>query len=84
MNLPLPITMLLSAGAGSGVAGYEIYLNRSGINTIDTPREKVLAETRCGLGLKIFKSWSAHSYHHNHFQRRYVHRFFPREHVYCG
>jgi hypothetical protein len=53
MNLPLPITMLLSAGAGSGEGGYEIYLNRSGINTIDTPREKVLAEPGAGLLLKF-------------------------------
>jgi hypothetical protein len=45
--------MLLSAGAGSGEGGYEIYLNRSGINTIDTPREKVLAEPGAGLLLKF-------------------------------
>jgi hypothetical protein len=53
MNLLLPVTMLLSAGAGSGEGGYEIYLNRSGINTIDIPREKVLAEPGTGLILKF-------------------------------
>jgi hypothetical protein len=53
MNLPLPLTMLVSAGAGSGEGGYEIYLNRSGINTIDIPREKVLAEPGAGLVLKF-------------------------------
>jgi len=45
--------MLLSAGAGSGEGRHEIYLNRSGINTIDTPREKVLAEPGAGLVLKF-------------------------------
>jgi hypothetical protein len=53
MNLPLPVTMLLSAGAGPGEGGYEIYLNRTGINTIDIPREKVLAEPGTGLILKF-------------------------------
>jgi hypothetical protein len=53
MTLPLPVTMLLSAGAGPGEGGYEIFLNRTGINTIDTPREKVLAEPGSGLILKF-------------------------------
>ena len=53
MNLPLPVTMLLSAGAGSGDGGYEIYLNRTGINSIDIPREKILAEPGAGLVLKF-------------------------------
>ena len=52
MNRPLPIMMLLSAGAGSGEGEYVIYLNRSGINSIDCPREKVLAEPGAGLVLK--------------------------------
>lgn len=52
MNLPLPIMMLLSAGAGSGEGEYVIYLNRSGINSIDRPREKVIAEPGAGLVLK--------------------------------
>ena len=47
------MTMLLSAGAGPGDGGYEIYLNRSGINTIDIPREKILAEPGTGLVLKF-------------------------------
>jgi hypothetical protein len=53
MNLPLPVTMLLSAGAGPGEEGYEIYLNRSSINSIDIPREKILAEPGAGLVLKF-------------------------------
>jgi hypothetical protein len=53
MNLPLPVTMLLSAGAGPGDGGYEVFLNRTGINTIDIPREKVLAEPGAGLILKF-------------------------------
>ena len=53
MNLPLPITMLLSAGAEQREGGYIIYLNRSGINTIDIPREKILAEPGAALVLKF-------------------------------
>jgi hypothetical protein len=53
MNLPLPVTMLLSAGAGPGEGGYEIALNRTGINSIDVPREKVFAEPGTGLILKF-------------------------------
>ena len=53
MNLPLPVMMLLSAGAGPGESGYEIALNRTGINSIDVPREKVLAEPGTGLILKF-------------------------------
>jgi hypothetical protein len=53
MNLPLPVTMLLSAGAGPGEGGYEIALNRTGINSIDVPLEKVFAEPGTGLILKF-------------------------------
>jgi len=53
MNLPLPITILLSSGAGPGDGGYEIYLNRTGISSIDIPREKVLTEPGAGLILKF-------------------------------
>ena len=53
MNLPLPVTMLLSADPGPGAGGYEIFLNRTGINTIDIPREKVIAESGTGLILKF-------------------------------
>ena len=53
MNLPLPILMLLSAGAGSEESGYVVYLNRSGINTVDIPRDKVIAEPGTGLILKF-------------------------------
>ncbi len=53
MNLPLPVTILLSAGAGPGDVGYEIFLNRTGIGSIDIPREKVLTEPGVGLILKF-------------------------------
>jgi hypothetical protein len=53
MNIPLPSLMLVSVSAGAGGNGYEIFLNRSGINSIDTPREKVLAEPGTGLILKF-------------------------------
>lgn len=41
--------MLFSAGDG----GYVVYLNRTGINTIDIPREKILAEPGSGLMVKF-------------------------------
>jgi hypothetical protein len=53
MNLPVPLTMLVSAGAGADGSGYEVYLNRSGINSIDTPREKILVEPGGGLVIKF-------------------------------
>ena len=53
MNLPLPVAMLLSAGAAPDEGGYEVFLNRTGINSIDVPREKVLAEPGTGLILKF-------------------------------
>ena len=54
MNSPLLTTsLLLSAAAGGGTGGYEIFLNRIGINSIDIPREKVLAEPGSGLVLRF-------------------------------
>ena len=53
MKPPLPVTMLLSAVAGPSEGGYEIYLNRTGINSVDTPREKVIAEPGAGLVIKF-------------------------------
>ena len=52
LNSPLLTTLLLSA-AGSGAGGYELFLNRIGINSIDIPREKVLAEPGTGLVLRF-------------------------------
>jgi hypothetical protein len=40
MNLPLPLTILASAGSPEDPV-YEIYLNRVGINSIEVPREEV-------------------------------------------
>ncbi len=49
----LPVIVLVSAGAGSDIRVYEVYLNRSSINSIDIPREKVLADAGTGLLLKF-------------------------------
>lgn len=46
-----PVFLSLISAADGGDDGYEIHLNRSGINTIDVPREKALAE--CGSHLRI-------------------------------
>jgi hypothetical protein len=53
MNLPLPVTMLVSAVAGPCESGYEIFLNRSGINSIDIPRGRIIAEPGACLVLKF-------------------------------
>src|SRR5271169_2255167 len=41
MNLPLPISAVITAESGEDDKGYEIYLNRSGINSIEIPRGRV-------------------------------------------
>jgi len=52
MTIPLSFSVLLSAAEGSD-AGYEVHLNRSGINSIDTPREKVVAEPGSNLRIRF-------------------------------
>jgi len=44
MNLPLPVSMVISPAAGGSDPGYDIHLNRSGINSIDLPKEVISAE----------------------------------------
>jgi len=53
MYLPLPFLLLISAGSGSNDSGFEIYLNRSGINSIDLPRVKIQAVTGNNLRIKF-------------------------------
>jgi hypothetical protein len=53
MNLPIPVPTVFSTGAGSDESGYEIYLNRSGINSIDVPQKELLAEPGTGLRIKF-------------------------------
>jgi hypothetical protein len=53
MNLSVPISLLFSGGAGGNDSGFEIYLNRSGINSIDLPREKIQAVTGNNLQVKF-------------------------------
>jgi hypothetical protein len=52
MNLPLALSALISPDI-PGETGYEIFLNRSGINSIDLPRGKVSAEAGDRLVLKF-------------------------------
>jgi hypothetical protein len=58
MNLPFPIFTLVHAGTGVSGAGFEVHLNRSGINSIDLPREKVSVEPGNGLRL-VFSNHGA-------------------------
>jgi hypothetical protein len=53
MNFPLPFFVLISPGTGSNESCFEIYLNRSGINSIDLPRGKIQAVTGNNLKVKF-------------------------------
>jgi hypothetical protein len=45
--------MVIEPGTGENDNVYEIYLNRSGINSIEAPREKIVVETGGRLPLKF-------------------------------
>jgi hypothetical protein len=53
MYFPLPVSLLISASGSVSETEYEIYLNRSGINSIDLPRGKITAEIGNNLRLKF-------------------------------
>lgn len=52
MTFTVPLPVLISAVDGNS-AGYEIHLNRSGINSIDLPRENIVAEPGTGLRIRF-------------------------------
>ena len=52
MTFSFPLPVLISAVDGKS-PGYEIHLNRSGINSIDPPREKIIAEPGTGLRIRF-------------------------------
>lgn len=53
MRLPLVLSASISLAAEGDEPGYEIYLNRSGINSIDLPRGKITAQCGDRLILKF-------------------------------
>jgi hypothetical protein len=53
MNFPLPVSMILSPGAGGPENKYGIHLNRSGINSIDLPKEIISVEIGSTLYLNF-------------------------------
>jgi hypothetical protein len=53
MNFPLSFFVLISAGTGGNDSYVEIYLNRSGINSIDLPRGNIQAVTGNNLRVKF-------------------------------
>ena len=53
MIIPIPAPVFLSAGADGKDTFYDIHLNRSGINSIDLPRETVTAEPGTSLRLRL-------------------------------
>jgi len=52
MTFHVPLPMLVSA-VEAGTADYEILLNKSGINSIDLPREKIVVESGMNLRLRF-------------------------------
>lgn len=52
MTIP-PVFFTLISAAEGGEQGYEIHLNRSGINSIDIPREKILVESGSLLRIRF-------------------------------
>jgi hypothetical protein len=53
MSLPLALSALINPDVRGDDPGYEIYLNRSGINSIDLPRGRITAECGDKLVLKF-------------------------------
>ena len=53
MNLPLSVSMVNSSTTGGTEPGHVIHLNRSGINSIDIPREVITAEIGSTLYLRL-------------------------------
>ena len=53
MDLPLSVSMVMSSTTGGTEPGYIIHLNRSGINSIDIPRETITAEIGSTLYLRL-------------------------------
>jgi len=53
MTLPLSFFVLIAGTPGGSESGFEILLNRSGINSIDLPRETVTAEPGTSLRLRL-------------------------------
>lgn len=51
MTFPVPV--FITAGAGGSESGYEVHLNRSGINSIDPPRDKITAELGGNLRIRF-------------------------------
>jgi hypothetical protein len=53
MNILLPVSMVISPGSGGPEPGYDIHLNRGGINSIDLPHEIITAEIGSTLTLNF-------------------------------
>jgi len=58
MTFPILLPLLISAVEGNS-SGYEVHLNRSGINSIDLPREKIIAESGAGLRIRFLNHGAA-------------------------
>ncbi|NLD57801.1 MAG: hypothetical protein GX651_06685 [Methanomicrobiales archaeon] len=55
---PLPVFMVTAPPTGTTEPGYDIYLNRSGINSIDLPREEVSVEIGSLVSLRFLNRGS--------------------------
>ncbi len=52
MTFPFPLPVFISAAEG-GNTGYEVHLNRSGINSIDIPRGRITVEAGTELRIRF-------------------------------
>ena len=53
MDLPLSVSMVMSSAPGGTDPGYVIHINRSGINSIEIPRESIAAEIGSTLLIRL-------------------------------
>jgi len=53
MTFPFPLPVFIAAGEGGNDTGYEVHLNRSGINSIDPSREKIITESGGSLHIRF-------------------------------
>jgi hypothetical protein len=53
MTFPLSLSLIGITGTNGGNEGFDIYLNRSGINSIETPKEQVTVEPEKTLRIRF-------------------------------
>ena len=81
MTLPLPFTALAVTGELVDETDVLIYLNRSGINSIEVPPENAHVLMGSALRVKFLNRGAPIHITTTSSKYRYVYRVFPREYV---